>query len=106
MVAGRCVVLLAISGRCSVTLTGRPAARAPRAASSVSARRNSLPPKPPPTKGETIRTFDFGMARVLARSPVNQSTIWLLVQTVSWSPFQTAVVACGSLMACEWSGVV
>src|SRR5256885_5230760 len=58
MVAGRCVVLLAISGRCSATLTGRPAARAPNAASSASARRNSLPPKPPPMNGETRRTLD------------------------------------------------
>ncbi|MNN82490.1 hypothetical protein D3C81_1994280 [compost metagenome] len=48
IVAGRCVVLLNIRGRVSATFTGRPAARAPSAASSASARTNSLPPKPPP----------------------------------------------------------
>ena len=74
MVAGRCVVLLNISGRCSATLTGRRAARAPSAASSASARRNSLPPKPPPMKGEIRRTFSFGMPSVLrqvAAAPVD-----------------------------------
>ncbi|MNS75253.1 hypothetical protein D3C72_1087610 [compost metagenome] len=48
IVAGRCVVLLAIKGRCNATFTGRRAARAPNAASKASARTNSLPPKPPP----------------------------------------------------------
>ena len=49
MVAARCVVLLAIMGRVSATLTGRPAALAPMAAITASDRTNSLPPKPPPT---------------------------------------------------------
>ena len=106
MVAGRWVVLLKISGRCSATFTGMPAARAPRAASSASARRNSLPPKPPPMKGEISRTFSFFMFSVRARSPAPQSIIWLLVHTVSLSPSQAASVACGSIIACDWSGVV
>jgi len=49
MVAGRWVVLLNIIGRVSATLTGRPAAFAPSAASTASARTNNLPPNPPPT---------------------------------------------------------
>jgi hypothetical protein len=49
IVAGRCVVLLGISGRGSATFTGRPAAFAPRTASTASALMKSLPPKPPPT---------------------------------------------------------
>jgi len=106
MVAGRCVVLLAIRGRCSATFTGWRAALAPRAASSTSARMKSLPPKPPPTKGETRRTLSLRMPSVLARSPTLQSIIWFDVHTVSLSPVQAAVVACGSIMACEWSGVV
>ena len=106
IVAGRWVVLLVISARCSATFTGRRAARAPSAASSASARRNSLPPKPPPMYGEIRRTFSFGMPSVLARSPRLQSTIWFEVQTVSSSPFHAAMVACGSIIACDWSGVV
>jgi hypothetical protein len=68
MVAGRCVVLLATSARCRLTFTGRRAACAPRAASSASARTNSLEPKPPPTKGETTRTLSLGMPSVRASS--------------------------------------
>jgi hypothetical protein len=90
MVAGRCVVLLIISARCSATFTGRLRGARAQRGQQASARRNSLPPKPPPTKGETSRTFSFGMPSVLARSPRPQSTIWLDVQTVSWSPFQAA----------------
>ena len=80
--AGRWTVLLNIMGRVSATLTGRPAARAPSAASSASARMNSLPPKPPPMKGETKRTFSLGIPSVVARSPTLQSIIWLDVQSV------------------------
>ena len=39
-------------------------------------------------------------------SPTLQSIIWLDVQSVSLSPFQAAIVACGSIIACAWSGVV
>ena len=106
IVAGRCVVLFIISGRCSATFTGRRAARAPSAASTASARTNSLPPKPPPMKGETRRTLAFGMPSVLATSPTPQSIIWFDVQTVSLSPFQAATEACGSIIACDSSGVV
>ena len=48
-VACRCVVLLGINGRCSAIFTGRPTCLAANAASTASARMNSLPPKPPPT---------------------------------------------------------
>ncbi len=57
-------------------------------------------------KGDTSRTLSFGMPSVFASSPWPQAIIWLEVQTVSWSPFQAAMVACGSIMACDWSGVV
>jgi hypothetical protein len=46
------------------------------------------------------------MPSVLAMSPTLQAIIWLEVQTVSLSPFQAAMVACGSIIACDWSGVV
>ncbi|MNS92123.1 hypothetical protein D3C72_1262470 [compost metagenome] len=106
MVAGRCVVLLIIRGRARATLTGRRAARAPSAASKASARTNSLPPKPPPIYGETIRTLSFGIPKVRARSLRPQSTIWFAVHTVTLSPSQAAIEACGSIIACDWSGVV
>ena len=32
--------------------------------------------------------------------------LWVEVHTVSLSPSQRAVVACGSIIACAWSGVV
>ena len=99
MVAGRCTVLLNMSGRVSATLTGRRAARAPSAASSASARSHSLPPKPPPMKGDIRRTFSLAMPSVLAMSPVLQSIIWFEVQSVSLSPFQAAIEACGSIIA-------
>jgi len=62
------MVLLAICGRASATLTGRFAARAPSAASRASERTQSLAPKPPPMKGETILIFSLGMARVVTMS--------------------------------------
>ncbi len=106
IVAGRCVVLLIINGRASATFTGRRAAFAPSAASTTSARSHSLPPKPPPMYGDTMRTFSFGMPSVLARSVTPQSIIWFDVHTVSLSPSQAAIDACGSIIACDWSGVV
>ena len=106
IVAGRCVVLLGIIGRASATLTGRPTARAPSAASNASERRNNLPPKPPPMKGDTSRTFFLGMPSVLATSPTPHAIIWLDVHNVRWSPFHAAIDACGSIIECEWSGVV
>ena len=106
IVAGRCVVLLNISGRCSATFTGRFAARAPSAASSASARGNSLPPKPPPMNGESTRTFSFGIPSVVAISALFQAIIWFEVHNVSLSPSHAAIVACGSIIACASSGVV
>ena len=60
----------------------------------------------PPMKGDTTRTLPFGMPSVVARSLAAQSIIWFDVQSVSWSPFQAAVDACGSIIACASSGVV
>ena len=106
MVAGRWVVLFAIMGRGSASFTGRPAARAPSAASTVSARRNSLPPKPPPMKGESSRRFFGSMLRALAMSRLPQPIIWFEVHSVSLSPAHAAMVACGSIIAWLSSGVV
>ena len=105
-VAGRCVLLFIISGRVSATLTGRLTALAPSAAITASARRNSLPPKPPPTNGDRKRIFSLGMPSVIARSPRPQSIIWFDVHTISPSPCQAAMVANGSIIAWLWSGVV
>ena len=99
IVAGRCTVLLNIIGRVSATLTGRPAARAPNAASNASARTHSLPPNPPPMKGDIRRTLSLGMPSVLANSPTLQSIIWFEVHTISLSPSQAAIEACGSIIA-------
>ncbi len=56
--------------------------------------------------GETRRTLSLGMPSVFASSPCPQAIIWFEVHTVSWSPFHAASVAWGSIMACDWSGVV
>ncbi len=65
-----------------------------------------LPPNPPPTKGARTRTFSTGTSNRRARCLRNQSTFWELSQTVSRSPSQTAVVACGSMALWFWLGVV
>ncbi|MNV90343.1 hypothetical protein D3C71_1847190 [compost metagenome] len=65
----------------------------------MSARRNSLPPKPPPTNGDIRWILSFAMPSVVARSDTVQSIIWFDVQIESRSPFQAAVVACGSITA-------
>ncbi|MCY1231440.1 hypothetical protein D9M72_438880 [compost metagenome] len=57
-------------------------------------------------KGETRRTFAFGMPSVLATSPTPQAIIWFDVQIVSLSPCHCAMEACGSIIACDSSGVV
>jgi hypothetical protein len=44
-------------------------------------------------KGETTRTFSFGMPSVRAMSSAVHAIIWFDVQTVSWSPSQAAIVA-------------
>lgn len=93
------MVLLNIIGRVNATFTGLRAARAPNAASNASARTNSLPPKPPPMYGEMTRTFSFAIPNVLAMSVAHQSIIWCAVHSVSLSPFQAAIDACGSIMA-------
>jgi hypothetical protein len=46
------------------------------------------------------------MPSVLATSATLQAIIWFEVQTVSLSPSHSAMDACGSIIACDWSGVV
>src|SRR4051812_17938025 len=103
IVAGRGVLLFDIIARGGGRFTGRDAFRAASTAHTTSARRNSLPPKPPPIYGESRRTFSAGMPSVLARSPLPQAIIWLDVHTVSLSPDQLAMVAWGSIIAWVWS---
>ena len=43
---------------------------------------------------------------VVASSPTLQATIWLEVHTDSSSPFQAAIVACGSIIECDSCAVV
>jgi hypothetical protein len=69
------MVLFTSSERCSATLTGRRAARAPSAASSASLRIHSFAPKPPPMYGEMTRTFSFGIRNVSLMSRTAQATI-------------------------------
>ncbi|MGY4290889.1 hypothetical protein ACVWXO_010155 [Bradyrhizobium sp. LM2.7] len=45
------------------------------------------------------RTFSFGKPSVFATSSVVQAIIWLDVHSVSLSPSQAAIDACGSIMA-------
>ena len=106
MVAARCVLLLGIIGRVIASFTGRPAARAPTAAITASARTNSLPPKPPPMNGESIRTFSSGIPKAMATSLRLQAIIWLEVHNVTRSPSHAAMVANGSIIMWLWSGVV
>ena len=56
--------------------------------------------------GDISRTLSFAIPSVAATSLLLQSIIWFEVQSVSWSPFQAAIEACGSIIACDWSGVV
>ena len=56
--------------------------------------------------GDMRRTLSLAMPSVLAMSAVPQAIIWFEVQSVSLSPFQAAIEACGSIIACAWSGVV
>ena len=56
--------------------------------------------------GEIRRTFSCGRPSVWQGRALPQAIIWLEVQTVSLSPSQAAMVACGSIVACAWSGVV
>ena len=105
MVAGRCVVLLNINGRCSATLTGRLAARAPSAASSASARTKQLAAEAAADEGrdetDVLLRHSERLGHVFAgpsRSFGSRS------RRVSLSPSQAAIEACGSIIACAWSG--
>ncbi|MNY01693.1 hypothetical protein D3C86_1342350 [compost metagenome] len=106
MVAARWIVLFAMNERGRATFTGRLAARAPSAARMASDRTQSFAPNPPPMNGESRRTFSAGILSVLATSSLLQAMNWLDVQSVNLSPFHEAMDACGSIIACVWSGVV
>ena len=107
IVAGRCVVLLNISGRCSATFTGRPGARAPSAASTASDAQEQLAAEAAADEGRDDPHVLFRQCRASSRGRcAPQSIIWFDVQSVSLSPSHAAMVACGSIIACAWSGVV
>ncbi|GAA3114061.1 hypothetical protein GCM10020001_036550 [Nonomuraea salmonea] len=65
-----------------------------------------LPPNPPPTYGDSTRTFPSGTPNRLARCLRRKAMLWVLSCTVSSSPFQTAVVACGSIALWFRAGVL
>jgi hypothetical protein len=66
----------------------------------------NLPSKAPPTKGASTRTFVMGTENRSARWVPNQSMDCVASWTVSRSPSQTAVVACGSSALWLCGGVV
>ena len=99
IVAGRCVVLLNISGRGSATFTGRPAARAPSAASSGVGAQEQLAAEATADEGRDQPHVLLGNAERLGQVAAPQSIIWFEVQTVSLSPSHAAIEACGSIIA-------
>ena len=86
IVAGRCVVLFIISGRCSATFTGPPPARAAERGQQRIGTQEELAAKAAADVGRHEAHVLLGMPSVLARSPAPQSIIWLEVHTVSLSP--------------------
>jgi hypothetical protein len=106
MVAGRWVVLLNIRARCSVTLTGRLGLpRAQRRQQRFRAQEQLAAEAAADVGRHQVHVL-LGMPRVLAMSFMPQLTIWLAVKMVSLSPSHFAIEACGSIIACDWSGVV
>ncbi|MNT66204.1 hypothetical protein D3C72_2042510 [compost metagenome] len=94
---GRAPTVPNICGRSTTSLTGRPACCAAIAASTTCDHTEPLQPKPPPTNGQTTRTFSAGMPSVpdtALRTPV---MYWVESYSVSSSPSQLAIVACGSI---------
>ncbi len=83
--------------RVRTTLTGRFVSRAASAATTVCGQQRSPLPKPPPTNGEMTRTDSTGRSNTVESSVWVPTTHWVLSHTVSLSPFQRAMVACGSI---------
>ena len=77
-------------------MTGRRAARA-SAATWASKWKSHLAPKPPPSRGTTIRTCDSAMPRQCATPERASYGVWLEVWTVTRSPDHCATIACGSI---------
>jgi hypothetical protein len=86
-----------ICRRLSTSLTGRPVSRAASAATTVCGQQRSPLPKPPPTNGLMTRTASAGRSNTAASSSCVPITHWVLSHTVSLSPSQRAIVACGSI---------
>ena len=106
IVAGRWVVLFIISGRGSATFTGPPRrARAERGQHRIGAQ-EQLPAEAAADVGRDEAHVLLGDAERLRQVAAPQSIIWFEVQTVSLSPSHAAIDACGSIIACDWSGVV
>jgi hypothetical protein len=75
-----------------ITFTGRPDFRA-RSAAKCSTPIRSLPPKPPPTPGTMIRTFDGTVARMSARVACTSNGSWVFDHTVTWPELSHAATA-------------
>ncbi len=107
MVAGRCVVLLNISGPRQRDLHRPPGrARAQRGEQRVGAH-EQLAAEAAADEGRDQADVLLGdaerLGEVAARSSRSSGST---VQSVSLSPFQAAIEACGSIIAWAWSGVV
>jgi hypothetical protein len=83
--------------RLSTSLTGRFVSRAARAATTLCGQQRRPLPKPPPTNGLMTRTASAGRPNTAASSSCVPITHCVLSQTVSLSPSQRAMVACGSI---------
>ena len=94
------------ASRVSISRTGRPVTRAASVARTVPGHTFVLPPNAPPTYGEITRTSPAGTPNRCARWRRVQSMFCDPSWTVSVSPCQTAVVACGSSALWWCIGVV
>jgi hypothetical protein len=97
--AGRKYAQVNSSSRVQRTTTGRPAARARRAASTAYSPW-CFPPKPPPASGMMTRTFSAGTPRARETSERIPKGFWEPVQTVTASPDHSATAARVSMGTC------
>jgi hypothetical protein len=81
----------------TATLTGRPTIRAAMTARMACGRARSLEPKPPPTCSATTRTRSGGRPNALATAWLTNVGACVDSCSVTPSPSQTAMVACGSI---------
>ena len=85
-----------ICSRVSASFTGRPTALEAATAIQTCGQASPLLPNAPPTKGDSTRTFSVfspNRSHSISRTP---NTYCEASCTVSLSPSQAAVVACGS----------